>query len=154
MRRPIKYLVVAAMLAVMLVTAVGCKAPEETVQRQPADLYRGDLSVTVAADGNVRLIEQRAVYFEAPGDITEISVEKGDLVRKGDVIARLDPETLDKDIKSLEFAVRLAEIDLATTQDAVALSEIGSGDGPQHLPDGQHRLPEGNLSLYLPGFCL
>lgn len=124
MRRTIKYVAVTALLAVMLVTAVGCGAPEETVQRQPADFYRGDLSVSVAADGNVRLIEQREVYFETPGDIIEVTVEKGDRVKQGDVIARLDPETLDKDILSLEFAVRLAEIDLAGARDAVALSEV------------------------------
>jgi RND family efflux transporter MFP subunit len=124
MRRPIKYVVVAALMAVLLVTAVGCAAPEETVQRQPADLYRGDLSVSVAADGNVRLIEQREVYFETPGDITDVAVEKGDTVKQGDDIAQLDPETLDKDIKSLGFAVRLAEIDLTSAREGVTLAEV------------------------------
>jgi len=116
--------VITALLAVLLATAVGCSPPEETVQRQPVDLFRGDLRLSVASDGNVRLIEQRQVFFETSGKIAEILVEKGDTVRAGDVLARLDPEMLEKDIKSLEFAVSLAEIDLATAQDAVRVSEI------------------------------
>ncbi len=122
--RYLKYLLAALLATALLTGSIGCSPPQETVQRQPVDLHRGDLQVEVSSDGNVRLVEQREVFFETSGKITEIMFEKGDAVQAGDVIARLDQETLEDDIRSLEFAVRLAEIDITTARDAVSGAKI------------------------------
>jgi HlyD family secretion protein len=57
--------------------------------------------------------DERIVSFEVPGRIVEVKVKEGDVVKDGDVLARLDDslQRLSKDARESE--VKIAEADLA-----------------------------------------
>lgn len=125
MKRAIK--LVSVILTGMLVLSVASACAGETtveIKQQIVEVRRGDLVVTVAADGKLTLPEQRELTFATSGTIVEILVEEGDVITRGQVLARLDTVDLERDItakeqavKAAELAVRNVEIDLKRAED-------------------------------------
>ncbi|MCS7219907.1 MAG: efflux RND transporter periplasmic adaptor subunit [Anaerolineae bacterium] len=63
----------------------------------------------VSAAGNVEIAQKRYVVFEVEGTVTNITVDVGDTVAAGEVLATLDT-------RNLERAVRQAQLNLAASQ--------------------------------------
>lgn len=72
-----------------------------------AVVERGDLVVSTSASGLIQPIEQVEVKSKASGEIITLPIEEGDVVSKGDLIARLDRRTAqnDYDQAKADFAV-------------------------------------------------
>ncbi len=93
-------------LACLLVAGLSaCAGQVEEGQSQLAEVVRGDLMVTVSADGNLSFIKDRKLTFGITGTIAEVNVEEGEWVSEGTVLARLDAT-------SLELAARAAKVDM------------------------------------------
>jgi HlyD family secretion protein len=93
-------------LACLLVVSLGaCGGPPEEDQSQVVEVSRGDLMVTVSADGNLSFVKDRQLVFGISGTIAEVNVEEGDRVSQGTVLAKLDTT-------SLELAAKTAEVNL------------------------------------------
>lgn len=58
--------------------------------------------------GNVDVVENAALYAEAPGTVKKIHVVEGQNVKKGDVIISLDAGQLESGIKELQTGLELA----------------------------------------------
>ena len=99
-----------ACLALISLSACGNKAAQS--QPQVVEVSRGNITVSVAADGNVSLLRQRELRFGTSGTITKINVEQGDRVAEGQELARLDTTPLEEMVTTAELAVKAAEIDL------------------------------------------
>lgn len=81
--------------------------------------------------------------FPMIGTIAERPVEQGDVVAKGDVLARLDPEDLDASVRAAEASVAVAEAQANTARDARdrARELVARGVGAQaRLDDGERAL--------------
>lgn len=91
---------------------------------ETATIRRGTLRITLSAAGKIRPRAQAALNFATAGTVAEIFVREGDVVRKGQPLARLD--TTD-----LELAVRQAEIAYLTQQ--VVYSQTIQGPKPEEL---------------------
>jgi HlyD family secretion protein len=78
-------------------------------EREEHVVERGTLRATVNATGSILPEGQISLSFKSPGRVADVSVEEGQVVRKGDILARL--ETTD-----LEFTITQAELALATAQ--------------------------------------
>lgn len=104
----------------VLISVGGCASqPAVDTRQQIVEVERGDLVVTVSADGNLVLPERRDITFATGGTIKEILVEEGDVVVEGQVLAKLDTVDLERNVtveeqavRSAELAVRSLEIDL------------------------------------------
>ncbi len=59
-----------------------------------AEVIRDDLVISVAASGNVTANQKATLNFETPGVVAEVNVAVGDEVEKGEVLARLETESL------------------------------------------------------------
>ncbi len=106
MRRNKVKLVLALALACLLVVSLSaCGGPPEEDQNQPVEVSRGDLMVTVSADGNLSFVKDRKLTFGISGTIAEVNVEEGERVSQGTVLAGLDTT-------SLELAIKAAQVDL------------------------------------------
>ena len=105
-RNRVKFGLMLALVCLFLVSLIACAGPADESQRQLVEVSRGDLVVTVGADGNLSFVKDRKLTFGVSGTIAEVNVEEGDLVSQGTVLAKLDAT-------SLELAVRVAEVDLA-----------------------------------------
>jgi len=110
MKKTIRLGVVLTLVCLIVVSLAACGGKAEEIERQLVKVSRGDLTLTVSADGNLELPKYRKLTFGTSGTVAEVNVEEGDRVTEGQVLARLD--TTD-----LELAVRNAEIDLEMATD-------------------------------------
>lgn len=108
-----------------------CQSQTPESQVQTATVKRGDLTIKVSADGNLALISDRRLTFDTSGKVAEVNVQEGDTAVKGQVLARLDTEAMERTIKNAELGVKAAElamksaeIDVQQAQEAVSLAEI------------------------------
>lgn len=107
------------------------------VQLDTAVAARGDIYTVAAYQGEVvPYVEE--IFFEVDGTLEEINVIYGDEVKEGQILATLDSEALQEEIKSMESAIsdtiklgeysdRIAEIDIKIAQaDYERLSKRGA----------------------------
>lgn len=87
----------------------GCRGEqEETSQRQITEVTKGDLMVTVPADGNLDMPHDVHLKFRTPGTVKAIYVEEGQKVKEGTLLASLDDTTQKLAIASAQYNVELA----------------------------------------------
>ena len=106
-------LITAIILLIFIVLATlgfaGCSSEtSEPSQRQIVTVERGDLTVTVPADGNLDMPRQVALKFGTPGTVKEIFVVEGQKVKEGTLLAKLDDTTQKLATASAQYNVELA----------------------------------------------
>ncbi|MGA8850003.1 MAG: efflux RND transporter periplasmic adaptor subunit [Dehalococcoidia bacterium] len=74
-----------------------------------ANVTRGDIVKTVLVDGNLEMPDKAYLSFGATGTVTKVQVDEGDNVTKGQVLARLDAQSLNSSVKMAELQVKIAE---------------------------------------------
>jgi HlyD family secretion protein len=90
--------IAAAFTAAAMLTACGKGAqapkgpPPLSVDAAPAT--RQNIATYVTLDGQIAPLEQSTLAFQQSGTITKIYVNIGDLVRKGTLLAQIDPSVL------------------------------------------------------------
>ncbi|WCN79003.1 efflux RND transporter periplasmic adaptor subunit [Micromonospora sp. LH3U1] len=82
---------------------------------------RGTVTATVAADGSVRSASTASASFATAGTVTAISVRVGDLVKKGQLLATVDPAAAQRDLD-------VAKANLTAARDALDRAEEGGSD--------------------------
>jgi len=104
--------VIAAMVFLLVVSAMsitGCGGNgEEADERQVVGVERGDLIVTITADGNLDMPHQVKLRFGTPGTVKEVFVQEGDRVREGTLVAKLDETAQKIAIAAAQYDVELA----------------------------------------------
>ncbi len=99
--------------AYSLITDSGQSGLEEGEQLIP--VTRGDLVNEVSINGSLSYPNREALSFGMQGTVEEVLVEEGERVEEGQVLARLDGET----VASLEKAVAQANVALRDANDAL-----------------------------------
>ena len=107
-------------LAVLLIVCAGC---HEAPQPQPEDrvvdvirIVRGGAQGDVSYAGEVRPRYETNLGFRLPGKVIERDVEVGAAVKRGDVLARLDPEDQQLNAQSAQSQLAAAQSDHAQSQ--------------------------------------
>ncbi len=96
---------------------VGCKNAAEKPANED-DFYevqRGDLFISVSADGNLVMPNQVELRFGTSGTVNEVLVEEGDKVKAGALLAKLDVTGQKLTIESAQYDLQLAANNLAQT---------------------------------------
>ncbi len=83
-------LLVVALLVVVVARHRAAK-PADTGAAQLATVQRGTVRKTVTADGTLRALTTVSVKSDAGGKVVLLAVDVGDRVKKGDLIAKIDP---------------------------------------------------------------
>ena len=86
----------------------GTKEPEV----RTAQLTRGDIVDSVQATGTLEAVTTVQVGTQVGGIVQELYADFNDIVKKGQVIARLDPTILDTQIEQQRANVTRSEADL------------------------------------------
>jgi len=122
---------ILALAFLMALSLAACSGQQDEIQQELVEVTRGDILLSVTGDGNLSLPQQRKLTFDTTGEITEINVEDGDRVTKGQVLARLDTTSLDRGVTTAEIAVTTAtlavssaEVDLKLTEATIASAKI------------------------------
>ncbi len=114
--------ITALLLILVLASVTACNpfgGDEEEDSQQLVEVARGDLAISVSGSGNIDVSNEVKLTFGTSGRVTEVNIEEGDRVTKGQVLASLDTITIERAVKTAEqavktteIAVRAAEIDL------------------------------------------
>ena len=103
-------LVAGTAWAYSMVTEPAASADEATVSTVP--VMQGTVTATVSADGAVESASTASASFETSGTVTEILVQVGQAVKKGEILAKVDRTAADRGLDA-------AEADLAAAQSAL-----------------------------------
>jgi RND family efflux transporter MFP subunit len=79
----------------------------------------GKLTESVSASGEIVAANSANLAFQTAGEVVEVNFSEGDLVKKGDIIAKLDTTTLYNNYKIAEATLRAAEASLDSTYDTL-----------------------------------
>jgi HlyD family secretion protein len=118
-------------------------AESATPSEELAVVERGDLEIRVEASGQVEPILVIEVKSKASGEITSMSVETGDEVERGELLADIDP----RDVRN-SLAQAQADLDVALARVQIAQSQA---DRSQELREAnvvtQQELESSTLEL-------
>lgn len=110
-------------------------APSYTTQ----PVVRGDLTLTVTANGTVQPTRTIGIGSELSGTVLKVNVDVNDSIRKGQVLVVLDSAKLRDQIVRAQAAVSGAQARLAQTTATVAeaRAQLGRLEAVQRLSGGQ-----------------
>jgi len=104
-------LVLAIVILLVLSTSgfTACRGKKQEIPKtQIATVERGDIIVTVAADGNLDMPRQVSLKFGTPGTVKGVFVEEGQEVKEGTLLAKLNDSTQKLAVASAQYNVELA----------------------------------------------
>jgi len=116
-------------IIVLLIWSLGDDDAARQYLTQP--VKRGDLTVKVSATGNLQPTNQVDVGSELSGTIDEVFVDDNDVVKKGQIIARLDTS-------KLRDQVTQSKASLASAKASVLLAEATEDEARANLARQQH----------------
>jgi HlyD family secretion protein len=98
------------LLAVVLVLARAAGKKDTKLSAIPFEpVSRRDISLTVEATGSVEPVDLVEVKSKASGQIVNMPVEVGSVVRKGDLLAQIDPRDVQNQYSQALAALRAAQ---------------------------------------------
>ena len=145
-----KIVMVVFLLGAVVIPSFGCKSGEEAeslVESQMATVQRGDLSIEITASGNLALSLTDDLTFEIAGTVEEVSVEEGDTVKEGQVLAGLDASEWEDDVELLEDKLTTAERQLTAKKRAVTTAELNLAAKERAVPAKERDLFQAQINV-------
>jgi HlyD family secretion protein len=103
----------------------------ESIASQTISIKSQDLSVQIQGNGAVQAIRTNNLSPDEPGRIAELYIEEGDRVTKGQVMARMESDRLQAEVKQYQAMVQKAQANLA---------QVKAGSRPEAIAAAQARV--------------
>ena len=124
----------AVLVVAVIVGASALSRPKEKGEEvYMAKAAVKDVASFVSATGRIEARTKVNVQSSVIGEIVQLPVKEGDVIRKGDLLVQIDPERYRQEVERLDSAVRMQRIAIEQAEVALANS------------DRQHRR---NLALF------
>lgn len=94
---------------------------------------RGNLEITASSSGKVEADLMVEVKSRASGEIIELPVEPGTVVRAGDLLVRLDPVDEDRNVEEARVAAAAAEARVSQARAALASARASAEEAREKL---------------------
>jgi HlyD family secretion protein len=117
-----------AMAAVMLAGYFFWGSDASTPQYMTARIERGNLRNTVTATGALQAVTTVQVGSQASGTISALYADFNSVVKKGQVVAQLDPSTAKAQVDQARANLQQAQASLANARAAVTNARAGVSD--------------------------
>ena len=125
------------LLALLIFTL---KSKPRQVSYQSASITRQDLRVTVRSTGSLQAVTNVEVGAELSGRVVKVLVDVNDEVRKGQVLAEIDPEQFSSGLE--QARAQLVAAEAAIRQAEATAWESATDPGPEPpVAGGRHPLP-------------
>jgi HlyD family secretion protein len=121
-----KKIVIGTALAVAVIAAGGlavAKKGDRSVSVRTEKVGRQDLVSVVTASGIIQPKRKADISADVSGRVVEVAVEEGDVVQKGDLLLRIDPNTYQALVRRAEAAVAQARAQEAQARANVLQAE-------------------------------
>lgn len=128
---------IGLLLAIVVIASIFATrkdTPEVTVVKVES---RPELRSTVTSSGEVRPIQFMNLTSEVQGKIEEITKKEGDVVQKGEVLVRLDPNQLESSTDAQLAAYKSAQDDVRSSQSQVTAAQNNLAQAQQSLNQAQ-----------------
>src|SRR4030042_1592327 len=110
------FFVILAILLTIAISLTGCASNKPLTEMQTIALVkRGDLEVKIDANGYIEMPDAVNLYFDTTmftppysARIEKVYVEKGDMIKAGASLAKLDDTTQKMAVESAQYALELA----------------------------------------------
>lgn len=117
------------LIAIVIVGAVlfglgKFKSGDQTTEVTVENTGRGDITATVTATGKVYPEIEVTISSEVAGEIVELPVHDGAAVEKGDVLVRVNPDTLEAQVLQQEAALRATNANSLEAQARMMQAEL------------------------------
>ncbi|MCZ6727753.1 MAG: efflux RND transporter periplasmic adaptor subunit [Acidobacteria bacterium] len=141
-------LVVAAIVALVVLgsgagDANGAESAEETAEEKApvpvevTEAVAGTVAAYISATANLVAEKDVSVLSEVEGRVTSLSVDEGDSVRRGQVLARLDPSDEQIALKKAQLRSANAELAFERSRDLMAKELISREENDRLTVDYQ-----------------
>jgi macrolide-specific efflux system membrane fusion protein len=116
--------VIGIVLGIVFTRGASREAPLTTF-----NITRGDIVKTVLVDGNLVMSNKAHLSFGVTGTVTQVLVSEGDNVTEGQVMARLDAQSLNSSVDMAELQVEIVQeqVKAARAQYEIALINLDEG---------------------------
>jgi HlyD family secretion protein len=121
-------LVVGALVVLTIIIVVSVRSNKDSVTVQTGYAAKGDITSLVTASGEIRPQNYTNVLGQGFGKITDIDVNEGDVVKKGDVLLRVESIQPAADVKAQQATIDSME---AAVQSAQAADNAAQADVQQ-----------------------
>ncbi|MFC2011330.1 efflux RND transporter periplasmic adaptor subunit [Chloroflexota bacterium] len=142
-----KIALIILLLGSVSVLSLSCASDSDSApssENQAVTVQRGNLTIDITAAGNLALSRTEELAFdlfspatarETVWTVEEVLVETGDLVEKGQVLAKVDTSEWDEGLSTLEDAVTTAERLVTAKKRALIQYELNLIDAKNALED-------------------
>ena len=116
-----------SILVVLLIGGIVTKATSSSTKIDPtkiATVEKGDLAKSVVATGKVQPITKVEVKSKASGIVKKLMVDAGDRVKQGQVLAELDKEELQAQVRGDEAQLSAAEANFRAAEADVERGKV------------------------------
>jgi multidrug efflux system membrane fusion protein len=153
-------------IVLLMATLTACGNRDKPVESpRPVLVVRADAALGPASDGvtayagEIRAREETALSFRVGGKLVQRRVDVGDRVRRGDLLAELDPGDLQLQVESLQAQLAAAEAQLARARadharfaslakdQLVSRSSLDQQTAALRAAEGQARAARAQLAL-------
>lgn len=154
MRRAAVILLILALVITGSIFTYRITAQEKEPPEADYDVVRverGQLVSTVSATGAIEPEDEVALVFKVPGRVAEVAVERGQTVKAGDLIARLDASDLQLSRAQAQNSLAIAQAQLAklvagATADELAAAEANLASAKASLESAKAALQSAQAS--------
>ena len=125
LRRCLLTLLVAVIGLALTACSLGTPTPVPDWMMSTATVERANMSESVAILGQVSPVDARELTFGViDGRVVEVLVTKGQVVKTGDPLVRLDVTTLQRELREAEADLKVAQAKLDAAQEAPTEAEL------------------------------
>ena len=146
-----------AIISLIIIAAVGAGAGAYYMRRNggevqinTAAITRGEIIDTVGSTGTLQAVTTVQVGSQVSGNISWLGADFNSIVKKGQVIARLDPSLLAAQVDQSKANLQKAQADVTRAQADVQRNRVGLIDSQQKFArakelSGKQLLPQADL---------
>ncbi|SES86532.1 RND family efflux transporter, MFP subunit [Natronincola peptidivorans] len=143
-----KKIIIGVIIVVIAIAAIGANAimrgNNEGLAVDVMALEKGEITITVPANGILEEIERQTIYAENSAKVLSIEVEEGDYVAAGQVLALLDGEDLEIQMAIKKQMLEMNKIDLARLEKN---QKIEQGNRNRQMDSSLKRMEDAKTDL-------
>jgi HlyD family secretion protein len=110
MSRGVKILISLVVLAAIVLLVVSQRRGGDIKRVEMTTVQERVITPTILASGALTYQTEISIRTEVMGRVQQLNVEEGDMVKRGDVLLRLDPATLQTQVDALEAGLRQSRL--------------------------------------------